>query len=584
MTATPPPQNPRLWHPSRGISFSPALAAPSVGAQSSRTVVELPLRVGRPHAIPPQSLATAQGAVSLTEKTRQQPDAIRTVASTTGNNDEQALAIPDGEDVSNEPVERTDGDREAVMPEKKASDDPPPPCFEYKIQDDLFRAAKNATPGTSESFWSFTQYRRTAEDGSLETVKVHYCRSKQKMEEVCQKYFMNEKLLGFDLEWVPESSKRDGVKRNVSLIQIASPSRIALFHVALFANMGNLVAPSFKAIMENPEVTKIGVAIKGDATRLRNFLFIDSRGLMELSHLYKLVTYSSNKQYKLINKKLVTLAAQVEEYLHLPLFKGQGVRSSDWSRPLDMDQILYSASDAYASLHLYATLEHHRKQLDPCPPTPHHAELNIPIRLADGVDIDDVPDEALEIELEKTSEALPKPSTEYMASALESVTIEDQDTTALGSTKWTPPSDSKRTPSPPVEHSPDDSRMEIVRDLAAAYRSLHPHSRAKAAQLRAYYLWHRYDLAPQYIRKMMRDPPVAFTTVVHYILTVLQSEDGKLPVDMDRLQQLTQLVGVHMLWSRWPVIAKKVSDYNSTMGGAVWDSKSGSAANSGWEI
>ncbi len=92
--------------------------------------------------------------------------------------------------------------------------------------------------------------------------------------------------------------------------------------------------------MEDPEVTKTGVWIKGDCTRLRTFLNIDSRGTFELSHLYKLVKYSSSGQYASVNKKLVSLAQQVEDYLGLPLFKGQGVRSSDWSQPLSMDQII----------------------------------------------------------------------------------------------------------------------------------------------------------------------------------------------------------------------------------------------------
>jgi hypothetical protein len=228
---------------------------------------------------------------------------------------------------------------EANEPERKTTDDPPPPVFEYKMVDGLFYAAKRAEPGSAGSFWSHRQYRRTAEDGSSQNVKVHYCCSKHKMEQVCRQYFMDEKVLGFDLEWVADSTKRDGLKKNVSLIQLASPSRIALFHVALFHDSEDMVGPSFRSLMEDPEVTKVGVAIKGDTTRLRNYLDIHSRGLMELSNLYKLVTHSRTRQYHNINRRLVTLATQVEQYLHLPLFKGQNVRSSDWSRRLDIDQV-----------------------------------------------------------------------------------------------------------------------------------------------------------------------------------------------------------------------------------------------------
>ena len=77
-----------------------------------------------------------------------------------------------------------------------------------------------------------------------------------------------------------------------------------------------------------------GVAIKADCTRLRKFLSIDSHGLFELSHLYKLVKFSSG-DVKKINKALVSLAQQVQEHLQLPLAKGD-VRMSDWSNNQDL--------------------------------------------------------------------------------------------------------------------------------------------------------------------------------------------------------------------------------------------------------
>ena len=77
-----------------------------------------------------------------------------------------------------------------------------------------------------------------------------------------------------------------------------------------------------------------GVSVKADCTRLRKFLGIDSHGLFELSHLYKLVKYSSGDVTK-INKALVSLAQQVSEHLHLPLAKGD-VRMSDWSKSMDL--------------------------------------------------------------------------------------------------------------------------------------------------------------------------------------------------------------------------------------------------------
>lgn len=206
----------------------------------------------------------------------------------------------------------------------------------FNIPKEILEQARDAVPGSKESFWSHKLYRGPADT----EVKVHYCKSKHTTDRVAG-YFVKEKVLGFDIEWKPEASRNSGIKKNVALIQIASEERIALFHIALYPGdtVDSLVAPTLKKIMENPEISKVGVAIKADCTRLRNFLDIDPKGILELSHLYKLVKYSTSGDVEKINKKLVSLATQVEEHLQLPISKGD-VRGSDWSQTLSMDQII----------------------------------------------------------------------------------------------------------------------------------------------------------------------------------------------------------------------------------------------------
>ena len=63
------------------------------------------------------------------------------------------------------------------------------------------------------------------------------------------------------------------------------------------------------------------------------------------------------------------------------------VRGSDWSRKLSHEQIVYAASDSYAGVQLFSILDMKRKALKPTPPLPYHAELNMPIRVADGTEI-----------------------------------------------------------------------------------------------------------------------------------------------------------------------------------------------------
>jgi hypothetical protein len=207
--------------------------------------------------------------------------------------------------------------------------------LDFKIPEHVFHEAKR-----NQAFWSYDLYRGPGDDGAADRkIKVHYCKSKHTTERVLQQYFMDEKLLGFDLEWASDATKLHSARRNVSLVQIASQDRIALFHLALYPKGDDLVAPSLKKIMEDPEITKVGVCIKGDCTRLRNFLGIDSHGIFELSHLYKLVKYSTTKEYGAINRRTVGLAAQVQECLGLPMFKGQDVRASDWSQPIGLRQL-----------------------------------------------------------------------------------------------------------------------------------------------------------------------------------------------------------------------------------------------------
>ncbi|KAL9577282.1 MAG: hypothetical protein Q9212_006469, partial [Teloschistes hypoglaucus] len=206
----------------------------------------------------------------------------------------------------------------------------------YHIPSAKMRESLLASRSSRSAFWQYTFYQGP----KGEKVKVHYCKSLETMERIA-KLFLNEKVLGFDIEWKPSATAKDGIRKNVALIQIASEERIALFHLARFAK-GNTVdevlSPTFKKLMESDSISKVGVSVKGDSSRLRKYMNIESRGLFELSHLYKLVKFCT-ADVKKINKMLVGLAKQVEEHLLLPMYKDQSVRASDWSEDLNYEQI-----------------------------------------------------------------------------------------------------------------------------------------------------------------------------------------------------------------------------------------------------
>ncbi|CAG7921023.1 unnamed protein product [Penicillium olsonii] len=233
----------------------------------------------------------------------------------------------------------------------------------------------DANETSSPLFWT----HKSQQSPSGDKIVVHYCRSLKSTEAMVQ-HFLGSKVIGFDMEWKSSASSRDGIKDNVSLIQIANEERIGLFQVALFPGRTekDLVSPSLKQLIENPDVLKVGVSIKADCTRLRKYLGIDAKATFELSHLFKLVKFGKNEP-KLVNKRGVNLSDQVEEHLGLPLDKNEDVRCGDWTRTLNYQQVQYAATDPYACVRLFHVMEAKRKAMSPMPPRPAFAELGQPI-------------------------------------------------------------------------------------------------------------------------------------------------------------------------------------------------------------
>lgn len=200
-----------------------------------------------------------------------------------------------------------------------------PSTFELKEK-------KVATP----LFWNHNLHR--GPDGRK--LIVHYCQSLEGTEAIAQ-HFLKSKVIGFDMEWKAQASSLDSIQDNLSLIQLANEERIALFQIAKFRParyLQDFVAPSLKRVLESPEITKVGVAIKADSTRLRKYLGIEARSIFELSHLFRLVKYGLTSP-ELVNKRSVNLSEQIEEHFGLPLDKDDDVRRGDWTRALSYRQV-----------------------------------------------------------------------------------------------------------------------------------------------------------------------------------------------------------------------------------------------------
>ncbi|KAL9020252.1 MAG: hypothetical protein Q9185_002535 [Variospora sp. 1 TL-2023] len=447
----------------------------------------------------------------------------------------------------------------------------------YRIPEARMRECLHA----EAAYWQYTLY----EGPKGEKVKVHYCRSLETSERIA-KLFLNESAIGFDIEWKPQATAKEGIRKNVAVIQLASEDRIAIFHLARFSkgdSMDELVVPSFKRIMESASITKVGVSIKSDCTRVRKFLDVRSRGLFELSHLYKLVQYAAN-DVKKINKMLVSLATQTEQHLLLPMYKDESVRSSDWSEELDYKQIYYAASDSYAGFQLYHTLNRKRLALIPPPPLPAHADLNLPIRLANGQTVAEYEDPSAEEPLlepsSSSSSAVGAPLSPIDKLAKDVMNLQIEDATE------------EQPSSPPIRPSPAKPKPQYLplsshpsflaaNDWVARYRASHPHplpttssnareittdlsyplllspspspspnntnrlprprTRATPSLLRAYFLFHHHALSIPDIAALLRAPPFPHATVAGHVLEAARLEG--LPLEKGRVQELERAVG-----------------------------------------
>ena len=125
----------------------------------------------------------------------------------------------------------------------------------FHIPEAKLRNAMLAEPASAASYWHFTLYQGPG--GDTDKVKIHYCRNKETTEKAAQ-LFLDEEVVGFDIEWKANSSAMHGITKNIALIQIASEQRVLLAHIARYPNAAisekeqqveDFVAPSVRKIM-----------------------------------------------------------------------------------------------------------------------------------------------------------------------------------------------------------------------------------------------------------------------------------------------------------------------------------------------
>lgn len=166
--------------------------------------------------------------------------------------------------------------------------------------------------------------------------KIHLIHNNQELHAIAHKLeSINE--FGFDTETRPSFKK--GESHPVALLQLATETDayiIRLKHIKNFELIKN--------IFENPDVIKVGAAIKDDLKNLQKKFHFQPHGFIELQTVAK-------------NKKLqnIGLKGMAEEVLGATITKGP--KTTNWeAHELTEKQILYAATDAWIGLTLYKKL------------------------------------------------------------------------------------------------------------------------------------------------------------------------------------------------------------------------------------
>ncbi|XP_075607037.1 bifunctional 3'-5' exonuclease/ATP-dependent helicase WRN isoform X1 [Balearica regulorum gibbericeps] len=150
--------------------------------------------------------------------------------------------------------------------------------------------------------------------------------------------------VGFDIEWPPSYTK--GKMAKVAVIQICvAEDKCYLFHISSMSGFPK----GLKRLLEDETIKKVGVGIEGDQWKLMSDFEIKLKSFVELADV-------ANEKLKC--KEIWSLNGLVKHLFGKQLLKDTSVRCSNWEEfPLNEQQKLYAATDAYAGFIIYQKLK-----------------------------------------------------------------------------------------------------------------------------------------------------------------------------------------------------------------------------------
>lgn len=146
-----------------------------------------------------------------------------------------------------------------------------------------------------------------------------------------------EKEIGFDTETRPSFHK--GQVYKVAMLQFASDQDAFLIRLHGITEFDGI-----KSILENPQIMKVGVAIRDDLKQLQKLFKFTPENFQELQTIAKSA-----------GLKNFGLKGMAEEVLQMSVTKGP--KLTNWeARDLTPQQLMYAATDAWIGLKLFQNL------------------------------------------------------------------------------------------------------------------------------------------------------------------------------------------------------------------------------------
>jgi ribonuclease D len=148
---------------------------------------------------------------------------------------------------------------------------------------------------------------------------------------------LKEKILGFDTE--TRACFKKGESYPPSLVQLAGESMVYVIQLSRLKDLN-----WFGRIFSDDQILKAGVSLAFDVRKLREMHEFEPAGFCELA---RLADRAGIKNNGLRGLSALVLGFRITK----------GAQRSDWSRPtLSSSQLLYAATDAWASRELYLKL------------------------------------------------------------------------------------------------------------------------------------------------------------------------------------------------------------------------------------